>query len=290
MGRLPLPRPVPVADAPERLTPLTAPAQAAEVSEETVGCIWHTSGSTGLPKPVLISHRALASRAAAIPRLARLTPTDRIAQFTAPCFDAVLWEVFGALAAGARLQISAPADRTPGKALPRFLARYDITAFTCTPAHLAAAPFTELPALRRIVCGGETLHPAPLAAWIARYRVSNAYGPTEACVDAVFAEHICPGEDPAPIGCPLPGVRAWVLDEQHHPVAEGQPGELYLGGQGLAEGYLGRPQATEAAFLQLDLPASGGHLEDISFGEPAVTDEGAGDAGEGQEVVGLALV
>ncbi|MEU4176378.1 non-ribosomal peptide synthetase [Streptomyces sp. NPDC026589] len=225
---------------------------------ETIACIWHTSGSTGAPKPVLISHRAVAARAAALPKWAGLTARDRVAQLTALTFDAVLWEVLGALTAGARLQIAAPRDRVPGPALPRFLAKHKITAFTGTPTYLAAAPFTELPHLRRIVLGGEALHPGPLKQWISRYDVANAYGPTEACVDAIVHRRVDPGEDPVPIGFPLPGVRAWVLDDDQQPVAAGVAGELHLGGAGLATGYLDRPGETAKAFQLLRLPGPDG--------------------------------
>ncbi|MFE2850118.1 non-ribosomal peptide synthetase [Streptomyces lavendulae] len=226
--------------------------------EEATACIWHTSGSTGAPKPVLVSHRAVASRAAALPQWAGLTPRDRVAQLTALTFDAVLWEVLGALTVGARLQIAAPRDRVPGPALPRFLAKHKITAFTGTPTYLAAAPYAELPHLRRIVLGGEALHPGPLEQWISRYDVANAYGPTEACVDAIVHRHVNPDEDPVPIGLPLPGVRAWVLDDYQQPVAAGVAGELYLGGAGLASGYLGQPGPTAKAFLLLKLTGPDG--------------------------------
>ncbi|MFJ5045561.1 non-ribosomal peptide synthetase [Streptomyces anulatus] len=226
--------------------------------EEATACIWHTSGSTGAPKAVLIPHRAVAARAAALPKWAGLTFRDRVAQLTALTFDAVLWEVLGALTVGARLQIAAPRDRVPGPALHRFLATYRITAFTGTPTYLAAAPFTELPHLRRIVLGGEALHPGPLEQWISRYDVANAYGPTEACVDAIVHRRVNPGEAPVPIGFPLPGVRAWVLDDDQQPVAAGVAGELYLGGAGLATGYLHSPGETAKAFLLLRLPGPDG--------------------------------
>lgn len=226
--------------------------------EDATACIWHTSGSTGTPKPVLVSHRAVAARATVLPRWSGLTHTDRVAQLTALTFDAVLWEVLGALATGARLQIAAPRDRVPGPALPEFLAEHRITAFTSTPTHLAAAPFTELPHLRRVVLGGEALHPGPLAQWIGRYDVANAYGPTEACVQALVAEHVRPGDDPVTIGRPLPGVHAWVLDVRQHPVPDGAAGELHLGGDGLSTGYLDRPAETAKAFPLLRLPCSDG--------------------------------
>ncbi|WP_197370369.1 non-ribosomal peptide synthetase, partial [Streptomyces clavuligerus] len=226
---------------------------------EAVACIWHTSGTTGTPKPVAVPHQAVAARARALPAWTGITHSDRIAQITSTGFDAVLWEVLGALTTGARLQTAGPADRIAGPALAGFLARHKITALTCTPSTLSATPFTELPALRRIVLGGEALHPRPLAAWIARYDVANAYGPTEACVEALVSDHITPGHDhPVPIGRPLPGVHAWILDHRHRPVAPGQAGELYLGGDGLATGYPGHPEETAAAFLHLDLPTPAG--------------------------------
>ncbi|WP_019061462.1 non-ribosomal peptide synthetase [Streptomyces prunicolor] len=222
--------------------------------DDDVACIWHTSGSSGSPKPVLISHRALAARATALPGLYGLTPTDRIAQLTSPAFDAVLWEVLGALSSGARLQIAGPTERLPGPLLTQFLGEQRITAFTCTPTHLAATEFAELPELRRIVVGGEALRAEPLAPWLRAYEVANAYGPTEACVEAVVAERVSSGEGPVPIGRPLPGVTAWILDEGQRPVPHGYPGELYLGGAGLADGYLALDAETRQAFPLLELP------------------------------------
>ncbi|MFG1879586.1 non-ribosomal peptide synthetase [Sphaerisporangium sp. NPDC049003] len=227
--------------------------------DDAVACLWHTSGSTGTPKPVPVPHRAVASRAAAMPHLATIISGDRIAQLTSPSFDAVLWEVLCALTTGAHLQIASAADRTPGPALAAFLARHRITAFTCTPTQLAATPAVELPHLRRIVLGGEALHPGPVAWWLERHEVANAYGPTEVCVQAFFADRIRPDDDPVPIGRPLPGVLACVLDEHRRPVAAGLPGELYLGGDGLATGYLGMPAATEQAFLDLRHPGDSSH-------------------------------
>ncbi|MDQ1031459.1 amino acid adenylation domain-containing protein [Streptomyces umbrinus] len=226
--------------------------------DDDIACIWHTSGSSGSPKPVLISHRALAARATALPGVYGLTRTDRIAQLTSPTFDAVLWEILGALATGARLQIAGPAERLPGPLLTQFLREQRITAFTCTPTQLAATEFAELPELRRIVLGGEALRPEPLTAWLRAYKIANAYGPTEACLAALVAEHVSSGETPVPIGHPLPGVTAWILNEEQQPVPHGDTGELYLGGTGLADGYLGRDAETQQAFPLLELPLPDG--------------------------------
>ncbi|MFC1435368.1 non-ribosomal peptide synthetase [Streptacidiphilus sp. N1-3] len=228
------------------------------VPDSAIACIWHTSGSTGQPKPVALAHRALAARAATMPAVAQVTAADTIAQLTSSAFDAVLWEVLCALGTGARLQIAAQGERTPGPALTGFLARHEISAFTCTPTQLAATPYADLPALRLIVVGGEAVRTQPLTAWLERYRVANAYGPTEACIEATVALDLKPGQDPVPIGHPLPGVKAFILDADHHPVPAGHPGELHLGGDGLAEGYPGLPDATSAVFRTLDLPTGSG--------------------------------
>ncbi|MFF1678422.1 non-ribosomal peptide synthetase [Streptomyces sp. NPDC058256] len=247
-----------------------APAQASifppplvPVGDDAVACIWHTSGSTGSPKPVQITHGAVAARATALPPLYGLTHTDRIAQLTSPAFDAVLWEVLVALTTGARLQIAGPADRLPGPMLTRFLKEHRITAFTCTPTHLAATPFADLPCLQCIVLGGEAPRVEPLAAWIRRYNVANAYGPTEACVEAIVAERVSAEELSVPIGRPLPGVTAWILDEHQQPVLQGDAGELYLGGDGLAAGYLALPDETNRAFPHLELRFPDGLLSRV---------------------------
>ncbi|MBD0692480.1 amino acid adenylation domain-containing protein [Streptomyces sp. CBMA123] len=229
------------------------------VPDEAAACLFHTSGSTGTPKPVVLSHRALAERAREMPPAAGLTPDDRIAQLTSPAFDAALWEVLCALATGATLVTAPAAARTPGPALVRFLAEQRITALTCTPSQLAAtgAPARDLPDLRLIVLGGEALHTRPLVAWFAPgRRIANAYGPTEAGIEAFLAPDVDPHASPVPIGWPLPGVVPIVLDSEGRPVPEGEAGELHLAGTGLADGYLHRPAESAAAFLTITDPAT----------------------------------
>jgi acyl-coenzyme A synthetase/AMP-(fatty) acid ligase len=131
------------------------------------------------------------------------------------------------------------------------LAEHRITAFTCTPTVLAALPFTELPDLRLIVLGGEALHPDPLIRWLARYPVANAYGPTELTTEALVAFPIQADHHPVPIGRPYPGIGVRILDAAGQPVPDGQVGELYLSGPGLALEYLGLPAQTAAAFPHL---------------------------------------
>lgn len=216
-------------------------------------CVFFTSGSTGRPKPVVVGHSGLADRVRAMTQVYDVTPADRVAQLSSPTFDAMLWEVLPALVRGGQIRIPSGAARVPGPGLARWLAAERITAFTCTPTVLAAIPFTELPAVRLIVLGGEALHCGPLDQWLSRYRVANAYGPTESTIAVVVAERLLPGQSPVPIGRPLPGVSVRIVDRHTRPVSNGQTGELYLAGTGLALEYLGLPAETAAAFPVLDL-------------------------------------
>jgi amino acid adenylation domain-containing protein len=215
-------------------------------------CVLHTSGSSGRPKPVVLEHDSLAHRIRRLRTLYGITRSDKIAQLAAPSFDVVLWETLLALVSGAQLEIPSGLSRSPGPELAHWLDRRSITVMACTPTMLAALPEVDLLALRLIVLGGEQLHPARHSFWTRHHQVANAYGPTEATI----ATHVCPQvslEDPAPIGYPVDGVEEFLLDEQQIPVPDGQIGELYLGGIGLAARYDGFPEITAAAFPALVL-------------------------------------
>ncbi|GAB3501994.1 AMP-binding protein [Amycolatopsis cihanbeyliensis] len=213
----------------------------------SAACVLHTSGTSGVPKPVVLEHDGLAHRIASLRAIYEIGPADKIAQLAAPSVDVILWETLLAFAAGAQLAIPAGSCRTPGPALARWLAEHDITVMSCTPTMLAALPQVDLPALRLIVLGGERLDATRHAFWIKRHQVANAYGPAEATIET----HVCPRaplESPTPIGRPVDGVDDFLLDDRRLPVPDGQVGELYLGGVGLAARYAGLPEATAAAF------------------------------------------
>jgi len=152
-------------------------------------------------------------------------------------------------AAGGCLVLAPASDLIPGEPLARLVRDQGITHITLPPS--ALAPLEEaggLPAGLTLLVAGEAC-PAPVAQRWARDRVMiNAYGPTEATV-AVTASEPLTGEGTPPIGRPITGVRAYVLDDQLRPVPDGKVGELYTTGPGLARGYLRRPTATAARFL-----------------------------------------
>ncbi|HTG33806.1 MAG TPA: amino acid adenylation domain-containing protein, partial [Thermoanaerobaculia bacterium] len=248
----------------ERIAAASVEPPAVMVDPENLAYIIYTSGSTGTPKGVAVRHRSAVAYARAVAREYGMRAGDRELQFASLSFDASVEEIFAPLAAGATVvPRSGPAEEPA-----RFLAgcaELGITVLSLPTAYwhqIAAAAETGdpplPPALRLIVMGGERALPERWTAWGRgpgnRVRLVNAYGPTEATIAATLHEH--PGTpDPlagrreVPIGRPLAGVRAQVVDRDLWPVPAGGIGELVLGGVGVARGYLGRPGLTAERFV-----------------------------------------
>ncbi|WP_369386594.1 non-ribosomal peptide synthase/polyketide synthase [Streptomyces sp. CG1] len=208
----------------------------------------YTSGSTGQPKGVVVTHRGLASMAAAQQRL-QVMEDSRVLQFAALGFDATVWELVMAFGQGATLVLP-QADRLAGEDLAAVLREHRITHLTLPPTVLATLPAeaaTQLPDLGTLVVAGEACTPELTARWSPGRRMFNAYGPTESTVCASMSRQLSPG--PVPIGHPVPNTCLYVLDETLKPSAPGVPGELYIAGQGLARAYAGRPALTASRFL-----------------------------------------
>jgi amino acid adenylation domain-containing protein len=223
---------------------------------QNLAYVLYTSGSTGLPKGVAVTHGALANHMAWMHRAFPLDAADRVLQKTPIGFDASVWEFWAPLMAGATLVVAgAQAHRDPAELLDDVEARR-ITILQLVPSLLRAVLDEAGPArrtaLRRLYCGGEAL-PAELAGrarTVLGAEVINLYGPTEVCIDATTAVHSGAEKGRSvPIGRPVDNVRAYVLDARHQPVPAGVQGELYLGGAQLARGYLGRPELTAERFV-----------------------------------------
>ncbi|MBV9774988.1 MAG: amino acid adenylation domain-containing protein, partial [Gemmatimonadetes bacterium] len=208
----------------------------------------YTSGSTGTPKGVGVAHGGLRNVALGYVDTLGIAPEDRVLQFASPAFDASVSEMVMALAGGAALHLASPEALRPGDPLADTLRSRGISVATLPPAALAVLPEGEYPALRVLAVAGESC-PADLAArWSAGRRFFNLYGPTETTIWATAFEH-----DGAagrlPVGRPIPGARAYVLDALGEPVPVGAPGELCVGGVGVARGYLGRADLTAERFV-----------------------------------------
>jgi amino acid adenylation domain-containing protein len=226
--------------------PTTCPTSG--VTPANLAYLIYTSGSTGQPKGVLVAHAGLDNLAAAQIQAFTVQPNSRVLQFAALGFDAAVSEIAMALLAGAALVLADQDDRLPGPQLLRLLHDQAITTVTLPPSALAALPSAALPALRTMIAAGEECSAAIIARWGPGRRMVNAYGPTEATVCATL--HVSADHARAPaIGRPLPNVQVYLLDPQLRPTPIGVPGELFIGGVGLARGYLGRPDLTAERFV-----------------------------------------
>lgn len=219
-----------------------------------------TSGSTGAPKAVAVSHGALARRLAWMARAWGIGPADRALQGTQLTFDPCLIELLLPLTQGASVALPAPGKVAP-ESLAAFAVRHACTFTALVPTTLRrlldgieALPPTErqrLP-LRLACCGGEVLPPTLVQRWAALTPAVlwNVYGPTEATIFA--SAWPCRGEAPAgpvPLGLPIDDTRLYVLDAQGEPLPYGAEGEIWIGGHALAEGYWQDAERTAAAFL-----------------------------------------
>ncbi|HYO14894.1 MAG TPA: amino acid adenylation domain-containing protein, partial [Thermoanaerobaculia bacterium] len=223
-----------------------------EVLPDHPAYVIYTSGSTGRPKGVVNTHRAIVNRLLWMQEAYGLTGEDRVLQKTPFSFDVSVWEFFWPLLTGARLVMARPGGHQDPAYLVDRIAREGITTLHFVPSMLQV--FLEAPdvercvSLRRVVCSGEALPFELQQRFFARLprgvELHNLYGPTEAAVDVTFWACRRDGSAPVPIGRPITNLRIHLLDAHLNPVPAGVPGELHIGGVGLARGYLGRPELT----------------------------------------------
>ncbi|MDX3855197.1 non-ribosomal peptide synthetase [Streptomyces sp. AK02-01A] len=244
-----------------RPDPLPEAKPVGEYAPEDPAYVIFTSGSTGRPKGVVVPRRALAHFCRAARERYGFTPEDRVLQFASLSFDASVEEIFPPLTAGATVVIR---DEDMISRPDLFLDR--CAALGVTVLDLPTAYWHELvtaidrdeatlpSCVRMVIVGGEAVHAEAVARWRARVgsgvRLLNTYGPTETTVVATAADLTeWSGAGPVPIGSPLTGVVCRVVAADGATAAAGEPGELRVGGAGLATGYLGRPDLTEERFV-----------------------------------------
>nr|WP_017317820.1 non-ribosomal peptide synthetase [Mastigocladopsis repens] len=218
------------------------------VTSDNLAYVIYTSGSTGKPKGVLLQHRGLSNLAEAQIEVFNLQPSHRILQFASLSFDASIFEIVMALRTGATLYLANKESLLPGQALLQLLREKAITHVTLPPAVLAVLPAESLPALQTIICAGESCSENIIKRWGSGRQFFNAYGPTEATVWSTVAEISATAEKPS-IGRPIANTQIYILDKHLQPLPIGIPGELYIGGDGLAQGYLNRPELTAEKFI-----------------------------------------
>jgi amino acid adenylation domain-containing protein/non-ribosomal peptide synthase protein (TIGR01720 family) len=245
-----------------------APGEAAgdvrAAAPQNLAYVIYTSGSTGAPKGVLVPHRALVNHSVEMARRYALRPDDRVLQFASLNFDVAAEEIFPTLLRGATLVLRPDPVFVSVPEFHRFLENEGVTVVNLPSSYWHAwvaelgRDERPLPAcLRCVVIGSEKTFSDRLAAWNeitdVRPALFNAYGPTEATVTTTVYE--APGGPASgaarlvPIGRPIANVRVYVLDGHLNPVPVGVPGDLHVGGEGVARGYVGRPDLTAERFV-----------------------------------------
>ena len=220
----------------------------------------YTSGSTGTPKGVMLEHRGAVNVLTWLQHEYSLNDSDRIPLHTSFTFDVSVSELFWPLTAGASIVVTEPGGSKDPAYLYRVIEEEKISVIDFVPSLLSIflEAVGEKPspglALRHILCAGEALSSSLTEKCLKLFaaEVSNLYGPTEASIYSSFfhADPYCLSEAPAiPIGRPVGNVQLYVLDGNLNPVPAGIPGELHIGGAGLARGYQNSPGLTAAKFV-----------------------------------------
>jgi amino acid adenylation domain-containing protein/thioester reductase-like protein len=243
LDRLPLLRPETLPE----IAPVPRRA-AAGPSGDDPAYIIYTSGSTGQPKGVVLTHHGLNNLGEALAAALEITAEDRVLQMASPAFDAWISDLAMALAAGAALVpvLRDEIDDIAGMAAT--MTRLGLSVATMPPSYLRLFDQADFPGLRVLMTVGEPPIPADARHYAARLRYINGYGPTETTAAAAIGQ-VSPEARRLTAGRPLANTSIHLLDPAGRPVPPGAIGEVWLGGAGLAAGYLNRPDLTEAAFV-----------------------------------------
>ena len=225
-------------------------------TESQTAYILYTSGSTGMPKGVTISNRALSNYIQWIQEEFRLSPEDKVLQGTPLSFDASIWEIYGALSGGAQLVIPEQSHYRDPRYLSDLIVQEKVTVVNTAPTILRllkqCRTFEKDHRLRLILSGGEAF-PVELLDTFRRQpnlTVYNCYGPTEVCVDATSHRiDYFRDTNTVPIGRPIGNKKVYILDERGEPVPIGGEGEICVSGEGVDAVYLNDPEKTERSFV-----------------------------------------
>ena len=242
------------------------PAPRVTIAPDDAAYVIYTSGSTGEPKGCIVTHRNVVRLLKNEKMPFDFSARDVWAMTHSPAFDFSVWEMYGALLYGGRLVIVPREISRDPQALRAFVRRHEISVLNQTPAAFYGfidaerkAPDHDLARhLRYVIFGGDRLAPAQLRDWTALYpldrvQLVNMYGITETTVHVTFGRlqdgDVAGESGVSPIGVPLPETFVYVCDPYMNPQPIGVPGELYIGGTGVCEGYIGRPELTAQRFV-----------------------------------------
>ena len=219
----------------------------------------YTSGSTGKPKGVMVEHQALVNRITWMDQEYGSCPSDRFLQKTPYSFDVSVWEFTWPLSVGACLVVAKPEGHKDPLYLTELIQAQHISKLHFVPAmldsFLSLGDLSACPSLKQVFCSGEALTPQQVETCFqqqSKVELHNLYGPTEAAIDVSYW-NCCqyqPTQRSIPIGRPIHNIQLHVLNSEHALAPIGAPGELHIGGVGLARGYLNNPKLTAEKFIE----------------------------------------
>ncbi|WP_336207030.1 non-ribosomal peptide synthetase [Nonomuraea sp. LPB2021202275-12-8] len=248
---------------------------APEVSWHDPAYVIYTSGSTGRPKGVVVPHSSVVTLLANTQPDMGFGPHDVWVQFHSYSFDFAVWELWGALAHGGELLVPEYGLTRSPSDFHRLVRERGVTVLNQTPSAFyqfieadrhAGEPVTSL---RRIIFGGEALDLGRLRGWVERHgtgspELVNMYGITETTVHVTHRlltdDDFASGDDVSPIGCPIPGLVTYLLDDRLRPVPPGRVGAIYVAGDQVSLGYLGRPELTAGRFVANPFEGDGSRM------------------------------
>ncbi|MGD9898778.1 MAG: amino acid adenylation domain-containing protein, partial [Calditrichaceae bacterium] len=220
------------------------------VFPENMAYVIYTSGSTGKPKGTMLHHGGLCNTIHSLIDKFSYSPESRVLQFASFSFDASVEEIFATICSGGCLIVVNKESLLAPAEFIRLINSEKISKVLLPPSLLSILPDDPMPSLRTIVSGGEACTREIAARWYKNRTFINGYGPTESTIVAAYHQVSELSEsDAVPIGRPIDNIRLYVLDPYMNPLPVGIPGELYIGGPGLARGYLDRPDLTAEKFV-----------------------------------------
>lgn len=234
-------------------------AQSLGLNSNHLAYVIYTSGSTGKPKGVMVEHQSLVNRIDWMNQEYGSSPSDRVLQKTPFSFDVSVWEFVWPLTVGAGLVLAKPGGHKDPAYLTTLIQKEYVTKLHFVPSMLgsmlAMGDLPECASLQQIFCSGETLPLHYVEQFQAKCpwaKLHNLYGPTEAAIDVSYwdCSHSYKNLNSIPIGKPIQNIQLFVLDKQLNPVPTYVPGELHIGGVGLARGYLNRAELTNDKFIE----------------------------------------
>ena len=240
------------------MDPVQRHAEPVDVDPHDLAYVLYTSGSTGVPKGVMVEHGSLAAFTAALARVLHTGPADRYLQFASLSWDTSAEEIFPCLTSGATLVLRSEAMVDPAELL-RGLSTAGVTTvnlptafWTSLVGHLESAEAGLPASIHTVIIGGEAAHAVWLEKWFRlappSVRLLNSYGATEITAISTWCD-LRPGLAGVPIGENLPGIATYVLDSRLEPVPPAVAGDLYVGGAGVSRGYLADPRRSAALFV-----------------------------------------